>query len=174
MILTLANNLKLPLHKLRKIHVKEFDESEPPIDPGKPECASLAVVILTHEGKRMSAIREIRERNYRRLDEAFAETEENGCRLFSQFPARFAPFVYPLRIAGGKTREIMIYLNKIGIPAHPWSDLSPEVKNSAEYPLSNILRRDIMVLPIHQDLSRPQVDWMIREVRKAVSRYVNN
>jgi dTDP-4-amino-4,6-dideoxygalactose transaminase len=61
----------------------------------------------------------------------------------------------------------MTVLNKKGIPAAPWSDLSPEVKNSQKYPLSNALRREVITLPIHQDLTLAHIEWMAEEVIKS-------
>ena len=57
-----------------------------------------------------------------------------------------------------------------GIPASPWSDLSPEVKNSAEYPFSNDLRREVVTLPIHQDLTLRQINWMKKQVSRCLEK----
>jgi len=167
---TVATGLHLPVHKFRKIHVKTCDESEPPIDPGKPGCGRRSAAILAKKEKELPAIGRTREHHYRRIDDAIANSDAQTHRIFRHLPACFAPYVYPLRIAGDTCWEIMDTLNNIGIPAQPWSDLSPEVKNSAAYPVSNFLRKEVMVLPIHQDLKISQIDWMTREVIRLVSK----
>ena len=167
---TLATGLHLPLHKFRKIHVKTCDESEPLINPGKAEWGRRSAAMLANKEKDLPAIGRTREHHYRRIDDAIANSDAQTHRIFRHLPACFAPYVYPLRIAGDTCWEIMDTLNNIGIPAQPWSDLSPEVKNSAAYPVSNFLRKEVMVLPIHQDLKISQIDWMTREVIRLVSK----
>ena len=167
---TVATGLHLPVHKFRKIHVKTCDESEPPIDPGKPGCGRRSAAILAKKEKDLPEIGRIREHHYRRIDDAIANSDAQTHRIFRHLPGCFAPYVYPLRIAGDTCWEIMDALNNIGIPAQPWSDLSPEVKNSAAYPVSNSLRKEVMALPVHQDLKPSQIDWMTREVIRLVSK----
>lgn len=169
-IYTAVQKMRFPLHKFKKRRVKGYDESEPPVDPGRPECTPLSSTILSKEGIGIAAIGEVRERNYRRIDGAIADSGVRHRRFFHRLPTHFAPYVYPLRINGSTSVETMLALNRIGIPAQPWSDLSPEVKGSAEYPLSNALRKEVMVLPVHQDLSLRQIDWMTREVIRTVSK----
>jgi hypothetical protein len=164
-----VRGMRLPLHKFKGIRVKGCDESEPPTDPGKPECRPMSAAILSEKGRSIAVICRMRERNYRKIDEAVGNSDIQIHRVFSHLPASFAPYVYPLRIKGGQCRKIMVALNRIGIPAMPWSDLSPEVKNSEEYPLANALRKDVMVLPVHQDISLKQIDWMIEKVQRIIS-----
>lgn len=160
----------LPAHRIRRFHVKACDESEPPIDPQKPGCRSRSAAILAKKEKDLPAIGQVREQNYRQIDWAISDSGMCVYRMFQDLPTNFTPYVYPLRIVGNDCREIMVALNKIGVPAQPWSDLSPEVKGSAEYPLSNALRKEVMVLPVHQDLSLRQIDWMTREVIRMISK----
>lgn len=167
---SLAMNTGLPLHKIRKIRVKECDESEPSIDPGHPACSRLSAASLAKKGKNIPAVASAREQNYRKIDEVISNSAAHTHRIIQSLPGCFAPYVYPLRIEGEMCRDIMVALNKNGIPAQPWSDLSPEVKDSKEYPLSNALRREVMVLPVHQDLTPSQVEWMSREVIRHLSR----
>ncbi|MEN6318258.1 MAG: DegT/DnrJ/EryC1/StrS family aminotransferase [Syntrophaceae bacterium] len=169
LVLSLAQWMKFPMYKFKKIHVKSCDESEPPIDPGCPEIRAISRIMLARMGVEIQRIGQAREKNYRRLDNAFAVSKVKQCRLFQNLPEHFTPYVYPLRIKGASSVDLMIALNRMGIPAQPWSDLSPEVKGSADFPLSNALRKEVMVLPVHQDLSHAQIDWMGREVIKMIS-----
>jgi dTDP-4-amino-4,6-dideoxygalactose transaminase len=168
---TAATELHLPVHKLRKIRVKEYGESEPPADPGTADYGSRSASLISGKESELPKIGLSRERNYRTLDEAISNSSARIHRIFQNLPGHFTPYVYPLRIKGEACRDIMVALNKIGIPAQPWSDLSPEVKDSKEYPLSNALRREVMVLPVHQDLKLSQVKWMTQEVIKHISRH---
>jgi len=166
----IATGLHLPVHKFREVHVKTCNESEPPTNPGKPGCRRRSAAMLAKKEKDLPRIGRIRDNHYRRIDDAIANSDARTHRIVRHLPSCFAPYVYPLRIAGDTCWEIMDALNKIGIPAQPWSDLSPEVKNSAAYPESNSLRKEVMVLPVHQDLTTFQIDWMTRQVIRLVSK----
>ena len=160
-------HLKIPAHKLRRIRIKGHDESEQPIDPKNLGCSVFSFNLLSQYGQYIDKIRSIRERNYKRLDEIFLKTDISMYRIFKKIPALFAPYIYPLRVPADVNIDIMTAMNKRGIPAAPWSDLSPEVKDSQEYPLSNALRREVITLPIHQDLTLAHIDWMAGEVIKS-------
>lgn len=166
-----ASTVATGLHRFRPIHVKQDDDSEAPIDPGRPQCNALSANFLSSKEKDILSISRAREQNYRQIDEAIADSHARDNRIFCDLPAHFAPYVYPLRITGNRCYNIMVALNQIRIPAQPWSDLSPEVKDSREYPLSNALRREVMVLPVHQDLTPSQVEWMAREVIRHISKH---
>lgn len=58
----------------------------------------------------------------------------------------------------------MVLLNRKGIPAYSWPDLSPEVLNVSDFPLANALRQEILTLPVHQNLAESQMESMAREV----------
>jgi len=150
----------MPIHKFKKQRIKEPDESEPWQDPKIPACGKLSFKMLSLSEGYIEEIRAHRERNYRRLDSIFTNSRISGYRVFKQLPAFFAPYVYPLRVPEKLSRKVMVALNKKGIPAAPWSDLSPEVKNSTEFPLANVLRREVMTLPVHQDITLEKIDRM--------------
>lgn len=167
LIISLCHHMRFPLHKVVRKRIKGYDESEQPIDPKNPECSVFSLNILSRYGQYIDKIRSIRERNYKRLDEIFLKTDISMYRIFKRVPALFAPYVYPLRVPADISIDIITALNKKGIPAAPWSDLSPEVKNSQKYPLSNALRREVITLPIHQDLTLAHIEWMAEEVIKS-------
>ena len=160
----ISQRIRLPLHRLRRASVKGHDVSEPIVALESPLCSSFSINIL---GKHEQTIKDVcskRKRNYRLIDEVFLDPKLEQYRLFEDVPASFAPYVYPFRIPAKHSLNLMISLNKKGVPASPWSDLSPEVKNSEEYPLSNDLRREVITLPIHQDLTLAQINWMKKQV----------
>lgn len=160
----ISQRIRLPFHRLRRASVKGHDVSEPIVAPESPLCSSFLIKLL---GKHEQTIKEVslkRKRNYRLLDEFFLDSKLEQYRIFKDIPASFAPYVYPFRIPAKYSLDLMISLNKKGIPASPWSDLSPEVKNSEEYPFSNELRKEVVTLPIHQDLTLAQINWMKKQV----------
>jgi len=160
----LATCLALPLHRLRPIYVKREDETESVPEIKNPSCSSFFERALSHLVAQVERVAEIRQRNYCLIDRLLTGIAIPIQQLFFSLPAKFGPYLYPLRIQNGRGREIMISLNRQGIPALPWSDLSPEVANSKEYPLANALRREILTLPVHQDLTEDQINWMMKEV----------
>jgi hypothetical protein len=163
-VFSLVRQTGFPLHRLRKVRIKTHDESEPVVEPGSsaPDTCSLRI-LAGYEGY-LEAVRRRREEHYRRLDEIFSRNDRTrGLRLFQHLPPSFGPYLYPLRVPQEVSRELMIALNGKGIPALPWSDLSPEVKGSPTFPLANALRREVVTLPIHQDLSVAEIEWMAKE-----------
>jgi len=161
-----------PIHKFKKPYVKEPDESEQWQDPKTPEYYNRSLKILSNfDKKEIEKIKNNRERNYRRIDDAILNSSINKYRLFRKLPKLFAPYVYPLRVPENISMKAMIELNNKGIRSFPWSDLSPEVKNSSLYPLSNALRREVITLPIHQDMTIKHVDWMAKEVVKQLEKF---
>jgi len=159
-----SHHIRLPLHLLRKVSIKGHDVSEPITAPGSPVCSAFLIKLL---GKQEETIKDVclkRIRNYRLIDEVFLDPNLKQYRVFADVPSSLAPYVYPFRISATRSLELMIRLNKRGVPALPWSDLSPEVKNSVDYPLANELRREVITLPVHQDLTLAQINWMKKQI----------
>ncbi|MFH1638901.1 MAG: hypothetical protein ABIB93_01105 [Chloroflexota bacterium] len=163
-VCSISQRIRLPLHQLRGASVKGHDVSEPIVAPESSLCSPFSINLLGKYEKDIKDVCLKRKRNYRLIDEVFLDPNFKQYRIFKDVPVSFAPYVYPFRIPAKHSVNLMINLNKKGIPASPWSDLSPEVKNSEEYPLSNDLRKEIVTLPIHQDLSLSQINWMKKQV----------
>lgn len=173
-VIYISQLIGLPLHKLRNVSVKGHDVSEPVGVPGNPWCSSFSINLLGKHEKTIKDICSKRKRNYRLIDEIFLDPRLEQYRIFKDVPASLAPYVYPFRISAKHSLELMISLNKKGIPALPWSDLSPEVKNSEEYPLANELRREVITLPVHQDLTLAQINWMKKQVLNYLEKLKTN
>ncbi|MBI5139911.1 MAG: hypothetical protein HZA94_00450 [Candidatus Vogelbacteria bacterium] len=159
-----VTRLALPLHCLKPVYVKREDEIESVPKIKNPFCSSFFEKALSLLVSEVESVAVIRQRNYCLIDQLLIGRDINAKRLFYALPDKFGPYLYPLRIGNGKCREIMIALNRKGIPALPWSDLSPEVLNSKEYPLVNTFRREILTIPVHQDLTEDQINWMAQKV----------
>lgn len=164
LIISFCHRMRFPLHMVLRKRVKGHDESEKEMSIGNPLCSLFSLRLLAFYGGFTEEIRKKREENYRQLDEFIAHSKIGSYRIFTKLPCKFAPYLYPIRIPESRSMKVMITLNKKGIPAMSWSDLSPEVKNSPEYPLANLLRREVITLPIHQDLSLAQIKWMAKEI----------
>ena len=169
-ILSMSNRMKVPLHRFRGVSVKGHDVSEPIVAPGSPLCSTFSINLLSKYEKTLKEISLKRKANYQLIDEVFLNPEFKRYRMFENVPASFAPYVYPFRISAIYSFDLMIKLNKKGIPALPWSDLSPEVKGSEEYPLANALRREVITLPVHQDLSLNQLNWIKKQVQQLLGK----
>ncbi|MFH1616618.1 MAG: hypothetical protein ABIG61_16230 [Planctomycetota bacterium] len=161
---TTAGRMNLPLHKLRKADKESLKENHTLTASEDCRCASSFVAILGKLEKQLESFRAVRERNYRCLDKAFSGNDFVAEPVFSSLPDKFGPYVYPLRIRNGRCWELMASLNRRGVPALPWGDLSPEVLNLPDFALSNALWREVLTLPVHQHLTKSQMDRMAREV----------
>ncbi|MGD0784510.1 MAG: DegT/DnrJ/EryC1/StrS family aminotransferase [Sedimentisphaerales bacterium] len=161
---TLAGRMKLSLHGLRKIDKKIFVKDGLSPFLGGSLCSSPFIAIITQLESKLEQCRVIRERNFRCLNSFFPEGNFIAEHLFPILPEKFGPYLYPLRIRNGRTAEIMTLLNRRGIPAYPWPDLSPEVLNASDFPVANTLRKEILTLPVHQDITESQSENMAREV----------
>ena len=155
-----------PLHKVKRVHIKDHHESEEKIDPGVPSCSVYSLKLLFFYEMMIEDFRKKREGNYRYLDGIIAQSRISGCRLFKRLPHTFAPYLYPLRVPESMSMQVMSTLNRKGIPAMPWSDLSPEVKDSPEFPIANTFRREIVTLPVHQDLSTVHMERIANELMR--------
>jgi len=80
--------------------------------------------------------------------------------LFSSLPNSICPYTFPLMVSTEKDIALK-QLNHFGIPASSWPDLPPEVlQKRDEHKAAVWLQEHILLLPIHQDLSDKQVEYM--------------
>ena len=161
---TLTGRMKLSLHGLRKIDKKTFAKNGLSPFLGSSLCSSPFIAIITQLEGKLERCRVIRERNFRCLNNIFSGKNFEAEPIFKILPNKFGPYLYPLRIRNGRTVEIMALLNRRGISAHPWPDLSPEVLNASSFPIANILRKEVLTLPVHQNITESQAENMAREV----------
>jgi dTDP-4-amino-4,6-dideoxygalactose transaminase len=82
--------------------------------------------------------------------------------LFEPLPPDVVPWVFPLTI--GDTREMDIELRALGIPAVTWVSVRDPRISAQEFPEADLLYECLVLLPIHQDLERPQLDLIIEAV----------
>lgn len=89
--------------------------------------------------------------------------------FFSSLPDDVCPYLFPIHIHEDKIKHIYYNLNRIGVPAQSWPDLPPEVKEKPfQHKIALKLRRSILTLPVHQSLTKSQVEFMASSLRKII------
>jgi perosamine synthetase len=82
--------------------------------------------------------------------------------LFAPLPPDVVPWVLPLTI--DNRREMDIELRALGIPAVTWVSVRDPRISAQEFPEADFLYECLVLLPIHQDLDRPQLDLIAEAV----------
>ena len=107
--------------------------------------------------------------NYMRLLQA-VDGIKRARRLFASLPDSVCPYTFPIILSEGRdaaTRQ----LNHLGIPASSWPDLPPEVLEKCdEHKTAIWLQKHILLLPVHQDLSDKQVQYMAFKLREILGK----
>ena len=97
--------------------------------------------------------------------------------LVDPLPADVVPWVLPLTIEN--RREMDIELRARGIPAVTWVSVRDPRISAEEFPEADVLYECLVLLPIHQDLGRAQLDLIAEAVTsvcqggKGVKKYAN-
>ena len=118
--------------------------------------------------KDVERIAEQRKANYSRLLKGLQDLP--AIRPLFSTPAG-CPYVLPLRVAHGGAHALSAALLQLGVPAFPWPDLPPEVKQaSSGHETAKSLFASIVLLPVHQSLRTDHIDTLIRCVRESAAR----
>lgn len=113
------------------------------------------------------AVVEARRRHYRMLLEAFADVPEI-VPLFGQLPPGVCPWVFPF--TAKRRGGFHLALRAQGIPATTWGSVIHRALPLHEFPGAAFLYENLVFLPIHQDLSRPQIELMVDVILRELSR----
>jgi len=115
--------------------------------------------------KELECVVEKRRENYIRLLQSVDGVKE-AKPLFPLLPDYVCPYTFPLIVS--EERDMVVsQLNHFGIPAASWPDLPPEVSDgSDDHQTAVWLQEHILLLPVHQDLSDKQVEYMAFNLRK--------
>lgn len=110
----------------------------------------------------------IRREYYRIIEEQILAINSDVVSLFfSSLPDDVCPYLFPIRIREDRIKHVYYSLNRIGVPAQSWPDLPPEVKeNPFQHKIALKLRGSILTLPVHQSLTKNQVEFMASSLRK--------
>jgi hypothetical protein len=113
------------------------------------------------------------------LKQVFEKRRENYIRLlravdgikrvrpvFPLLPDYVCPYAFPLIVYEGRD-AVSSKLNHFGIPAASWPDLPLEVlQKRDEHKTAVWLQEHILLLPVHQNLSKKQVEYMTFKLRE--------
>jgi dTDP-4-amino-4,6-dideoxygalactose transaminase len=132
-----------------------------------PDKYTLKLLAVIEKG--LKQIVEKRRENYMRVLQAV-----NGIKrvrpLFSSLPDYACPYAFPMIVSDGRD-AVASQLNHFGIPAASWPDLPPEVSDrSEEHETAVWLQKHILLLPVHQDLSDKQVEYMAFKLREILGK----
>ena len=131
-------------------------------------CDAYTLRLMALSEPHLAEIATRRRRTYKRLADGLQEF--SGVRpFFPQLPEETCPYVFPMVIDQGSA-QVMARLRSRGILADRWPTLPPEVQAAPkEHHMALAIRDQLLLLPVHQSLTVPQVDWLERELRQALA-----
>jgi dTDP-4-amino-4,6-dideoxygalactose transaminase len=112
-------------------------------------------------------VKDIRRKNFQYLLEYFLE-HERGDLPFRELPQGVCPLFFPIVLNSSETREkIYTTLKSRGVITHPWWDrFHPHVPWD-DFPEAVYLKQRLFGLPIHQDLTLKELDFVIVNFEEA-------
>ena len=112
----------------------------------------------------------IRRKYYKIIEEQISSINSMVARpLFPFLPDSVCPYLFPICLNEEIIEKVYYLLNGMGIPAQTWPDLPPEVKeNPSQHEIALKLRRSVLTLPIHQSLTKDQIEYIGRSLREAI------
>jgi len=87
--------------------------------------------------------------------------------LHGDLPDSVCPWVFPIFLNDVPCAHLR--LQDEGIPAVNWGGVRPPTVNSAAFPDADFLYDNLIFLPIHQDLTRGNLDSIIRGIQRVVA-----
>lgn len=173
LVLRLAQRMMLTMgiswHRFRKTAVGNTNNCHADKKSGSMEMFpdKYSLKLLGVMEKEFDSVVEKRRRNYMRLLRAVDGIKEVKP-LFPLLPDYVCPYAFPLIVSEGRD-AVANQLNYFGIPASSWPDLPPEVlQKRDEHKIAVRLQKHILLLPVHQDLSDKQVEYMALKLRETM------
>ncbi len=119
-------------------------------------------------GCEFSEVRARRRENYQHLLRLSSDTP--GMRpLFPVLPAGACPLLFPTLVAcRDRVRE---FLARAGIDSHPWWGWYHGAAPWERLPVARSLKSQVLGLPVHQGLARPDMERIAGALREALVRY---
>jgi dTDP-4-amino-4,6-dideoxygalactose transaminase len=154
--------LRISWHRFRKeaVRTEEKIVQNRSVGYGSKYANLFTLKLLAVLEKELEPVVEKRRKNYARLNQAINGIKE-GKPLFPLLPDYVCPYAFPMIVSGGRDAAAS-QLNHFGIPAASWPDLPPEVSDrSDEHETAVWLQEHILLLPVHQDLSDKQVEYIL-------------
>ncbi|MEM7501107.1 MAG: DegT/DnrJ/EryC1/StrS family aminotransferase [Pseudomonadota bacterium] len=162
-----APNLRRFIEATRELVKPSRKASSPPPDQNgeviERECFDNAMVDYPISGvskflllrSAIPKISSVRRRNYQYLIDGLSSI--SGVRpLVPNFPADASPLVLALRI--GDLSDAHLEFRKRGVPASDWGTVKPLTFDADVYPVAEELYRNLVFLPVHQDLETEDLD----------------
>lgn len=120
-------------------------------------CDPYALKLLTVMEQESDEVVKRRRDYYRQLLDLTSELIESRP-LFPVLPDGVCPYVFPM-LLGRRSKDVVARLQARGIPASQWPDLPPEVlANKEEHKSAISIYEHLLLLPVHQSLTRKQVE----------------
>lgn len=101
---------------------------------------------------------ESRRKNYAQLIDGITQIQHLRP-LFPELPDHVVPYMFPVLLESGETD--FIQLKRAGIPLWRWEDLAV-----SDCQVSQRYRLQLLQIPCHQDLTPPEIDWVISQLSK--------
>lgn len=133
-----------------------------------PRCNALELRMLRGTVSLIHRAAKARMANYAALAGAVAGIP--GVRLlFADVPEGACPYALPVLVSGGGA-GVARRLRRSGVLASRWPDLPPEVlAQPAAHRQAIELHHELLLLPVHQSLTRGQRDFIAHGLRRAVA-----
>lgn len=106
-----------------------------------------------------------RRKHYRRMLEALSDLA-GGRPLFPELPPGVVPYVFPMVV--DDPDRVFPVLKRQAVPILRWEQLAEGVDNSV-CPVSVRFSRCLLQFPCHEELSPGELEWMIGQIRSALS-----
>jgi len=158
--------LSLSWHKTRKggIAARRDDQAAPPSERVTSLPDRFSARLLEVLARDLDSVIRKRRDNYLRLLQAIAGFEE-VTPLFPSLPDDVCPYAFPLVVPQGRD-ALDGQLQKCGVPSCDWPNLPAEVIDRlGRHHTAIWLQEHILLLPVHQDLSDKQMEYMARQLR---------
>ncbi|MBA4382857.1 MAG: hypothetical protein C0406_09855 [Sideroxydans sp.] len=135
--------------------------------PTHPMISRLTLRLLAALEPSIGDVVRLRRRNYQVLEDTVLSWNKSVRPLFSHLPEAVCPYLFPLVLPAQRIGRIYQRLNEVGIMAQPWPDLPPEVKQHPDvHQVATYLRQSVLMLPVHQGISRAQIEFVSRNLHR--------
>lgn len=138
--------------------------SETKNDAADLKCSNISARIIKLSASRHDEITRKRRDNYTYLSKAFSGFPEIRP-LFEKLPEGVCPWVFP--VLTDSSDNIRNKLLRAGVPVSTWPDLPAEIEHNDEFKTARWLRQNILIFPIHQDITQKHLDRYLAAYKKA-------
>jgi dTDP-4-amino-4,6-dideoxygalactose transaminase len=129
------------------------------LKPKQAEWGMSSTALSLLRGIDHASIAETRRRNFRILLQLAGELDR-VTPLFSRLPAGACPLVFPLEVVAAETRPLESFLGARGVTAvRIWCCFHDRVSYEP-FPFESRLKRGIVALPVHQDLTETEMAYI--------------